>query len=42
VLCTQEIHDAAPEGFDWTFARRHRLKGIGDAVPLWRARRPAD
>jgi adenylate cyclase len=40
VLCTKELHDAAPD-FDWSFAGRHRLKGIGDAVPLYRARRPA-
>jgi adenylate cyclase len=40
VLCTKEIHDAAPD-FDWSFAGRHRLKGVGDAVPLYRARRPA-
>jgi adenylate cyclase len=40
VLCTKEIHDAAPD-FDWSFAGRHRLKGIGDSVPLYRARRPA-
>lgn len=40
VLCMKEIHDAAPD-FDWSFAGRHRLKGIGDAVPLYRARRPA-
>jgi adenylate cyclase len=37
VLCTKEVHDAAPE-FDWSFAGRHRLKGVGDAVPLYRAR----
>jgi adenylate cyclase len=40
VLCTKEIRDAAPD-FDWSFAGRHRLKGIGDSVPLYRARRPA-
>jgi adenylate cyclase len=39
VLCTKEIRDAAPERFEWSFAGRHRLKGIGDAVPLYRARR---
>ncbi len=39
VLCTEEVRDAAPE-FDWSFAGRHRLKGVGDAVPLYRARRP--
>jgi len=40
VLCTKEVRDAAPD-FDWSFAGRHRLKGIGDAVPLYRARRAA-
>jgi adenylate cyclase len=39
VLCTEEVHDAARDRFEWRFARRHRLKGIGDAVPLYRARR---
>jgi adenylate cyclase len=39
VLCTEDVHDLAPE-FDWSFAGRHRLKGVGDAVPLYRARRP--
>jgi class 3 adenylate cyclase len=39
VLCTEEVRDAAGERFEWRFARRHRLKGIGDAVPLYRARR---
>jgi adenylate cyclase len=42
VLCTQEVHDAAPDGFDWSFARRHRLKGMSEAVPLHRARRRED
>ena len=26
------------EGFDWSFAGRHRLKGIGESVPVYRAR----
>jgi len=39
VLCTAEVRDAAPDAFDWSFARRHRLKGMSDAVPLYRARR---
>ena len=39
VLCTQEVRDAAPEDFDWSFAGRYRLKGIGDSVALYRARR---
>ena len=39
VLCTREIYDAAPEAFDWSFAGRHRLRGVAEAVPLYRARR---
>lgn len=39
VLCTEEVRDAAPDDFDWSFARKHRLKGVGDSVPLYRARR---
>jgi adenylate cyclase len=42
VLCTQEVQDAAPEQFDWSFAGRHRLRGIAEAVPLYRARRLGD
>jgi len=38
VLCTQEVHDAAPEAFDWSFAGRHRLKGVSEPAPLHRAR----
>jgi adenylate cyclase len=39
VLCAKEVRDAAREQFDWSFAGRHRLKGLGDSVPLYRARR---
>ncbi len=42
VLCTQEVHDAAPDRFDWSFARKHKLKGMSDPVPLYRARRLGD
>jgi adenylate cyclase len=38
VLCTAEIHDACPNAFHWSFAGRHRLKGVATAVPLYRAR----
>jgi adenylate cyclase len=41
VLCTKEVRDAAP-GFAWSFAGTHRLKGIADSVPLYRARRSAE
>ena len=39
VLCTHEVRDATADDFDWSFARKHRLKGMSDAVPLYRARR---
>jgi adenylate cyclase len=39
VLCDKSVRDAARETFDWSFAGSHRLKGIGDSVPLYRARR---
>jgi adenylate cyclase len=42
VLCDKPVHDAAEDAFDWSFAGRHRLKGIGEAVPLYRARRLRD
>jgi adenylate cyclase len=39
VLCTQEVHDAAPDGgLQWSAAGRHRLKGVRGPVPLYRAR----
>jgi adenylate cyclase len=38
VLCTQEVREAAPEAFTWSFAGRHRLKGIAEPVALYRAR----
>jgi adenylate cyclase len=39
VLCTREVYEAAPDLFDWSFARKHSLKGMTEAVPLFRARR---
>jgi adenylate cyclase len=39
VLCTEDVHDAASEQFDWSFAGRHRLKGVAEPVALYRARR---
>jgi adenylate cyclase len=39
VLCTQHVRDAAGEGFDWSFAGRHRLKGVKEPQALHRARR---
>ncbi len=39
VLCTKEVHDAAPDSFEWSSAGRHRLKGVSRPQPLYRARR---
>ncbi len=38
VLCTREVRDAAQDGFDWSYAGKHRLKGLGESIPLYRAR----
>jgi adenylate cyclase len=38
VLCTAEVHDAAPDDFSWSDAGRHKFKGVGDSVRLYRAR----
>lgn len=38
VLCSEEVHDAAREQFTWSFAGRHRVKGVGEPVALYRAR----
>ena len=39
VLCTEEVREAADDDFAWSFAGRHRLKGVDHRVPLHRARR---
>lgn len=39
VLCTAEVHDSCAAAFDWSFAGRHRLKGVDRPAPLHRARR---
>jgi class 3 adenylate cyclase len=38
VLCTESVRDQAPDRFDWSFARRHKLKGMSEPIPLYRAR----
>lgn len=40
VLCDKAIRDATREQFDWSFAGRHRLKGVAEPAPLYRARGP--
>jgi adenylate cyclase len=39
VLCTEDVRDAAADGFAWSYAGRQRLKGLHEPVPLYRARR---
>ena len=39
VLVTSEVHDAAQEGYRWSFAGSRRLRGVREGVPLYRARR---
>ena len=36
VLCTQEVYDLATEAFDWSYAGRFKLKGVGEQQPLHR------
>ncbi len=38
VLCTEEVRARAPQEFAWSFAGRHRLKGIAEPLALYRAR----
>jgi adenylate cyclase len=43
VLVSQEVRDAAPEAYEWSFAGKHRLKGLKEPQALHRARpRSAD
>jgi adenylate cyclase len=39
VLAGPAVHDAAGEGYRWSFAGARRLKGIKGQVELFRARR---
>ena len=40
VLATEEVKDRAEEDFKWSFARKRKIKGITDEVPLYRVRLP--
>jgi adenylate cyclase len=37
-VASKEVHDAAPEDYDWSFAGYRRFKGVGNTVPVWRVR----
>jgi adenylate cyclase len=41
VLATQALHDAAPDGYAWSYVGERKLKGFREAVPLYRVRRQA-
>ena len=41
VLASREVRDDAGPGVDWSRAGVRALRGVPDAVPLFRARRPA-
>ncbi len=38
VLCTKEVRDGTRDRFDWSYARKHKLKGMPEPVSLYRAR----
>jgi adenylate cyclase len=40
VLCTEPVRDRAIDAFEWSYAGRFRMKGIGEPEPLHRPRLP--
>lgn len=38
VVTTTEVHDAAPEGYEWSHAGRRRLRGVSGEVDVYRVR----
>jgi adenylate cyclase len=38
VVASKEVHDAAEDGYAWSFAGNRRFKGVGDEVPVYRVR----
>jgi adenylate cyclase len=38
VVASKEVHDAAPDRYAWSFAGRHRFKGVRGDVEVYRAR----
>jgi adenylate cyclase len=37
-VASKEVHDAAPDRYDWSFARNRRFKGVGGEVEVYRVR----
>ena len=40
VLTTETVHDAVPDGYEWSYAGEKRLKGLSVPLRTYRARRP--
>jgi adenylate cyclase len=40
VVASKDVHDAAADGYAWSFAGYRGFKGVGSNVPVWRVRRP--
>jgi adenylate cyclase len=38
VVASKDVHDAAADGYAWSFAGNRRIKGVGDNVPVFRVR----
>jgi adenylate cyclase len=38
VVASKEVHDAAEDGYAWSFAGNRRFKGVGEEVPVYRVR----
>src|SRR3954451_8809043 len=38
VLATESVHEETEDAFDWSFAGKKKLKGVQEAVPVFRAR----
>jgi adenylate cyclase len=38
VLTTESVHDEVEDAFEWSFAGKKKLKGVKEALPLFRAR----
>jgi adenylate cyclase len=38
VVASKDVHDAAADGYAWSFAGNRRFKGVGGEVPVYRVR----
>ena len=42
VLASEEVQERAEDEFEWSFARKRKIRGISDEVPLYRVRHPGE